>query len=691
MINLFEFEGCIQIRCEGADCELPLAPALVLFGKNDAGKTNLLRAVAHAVVGDWGSPREKVFAGHEEAHGVQSVGGDIVLPFDPSSVRHLRLFAHCFPEGVEIGFSGGGGDFIEHRARRLPGVRDTIDWRAGFGSDAPSPGIDENARDEAYAAYFTDVCRAVDAWGARCRGPRSENWAGARLSLWGNGSSDLASLDDGLFVLRPVMTGDGVWAAPAGELVQVVCDERLLRGTVTDSEVTRLHRTIDAHISGATRPGYMGERWSSVADPWFDAESDRPSAAAAAACATLSELANSIAAAFITRDYRIEVQPLSPRVWHQNDGKRIRVALVADEGPVLDRSGVRRWLEGFPPGYGLDAVGEGVRVWTRFAVLEAIRRLSPRPLRLGEEGELPTLYIFDEPELHLHPSAQVDAARFVADLVKSGGHVILATHSPAFLNEPILGARTIVVHRTDGLTRTTEIEGGRLDRIERLADSMGLTRADIIQLTRGVLLVEGHHDRCVIEGFFGRELAEAHVRVLSLRGAHQVRGLADADLLLGLGIPLCLMLDKTRGEIVGVWNQNARQTDAARRQLESVYGSSREERELVELLGWLVKNPRWEQFTIQAVPFPHPDIAWAIPEAAVNLLAPGFEGWAQVNAELQRRGRCNPKDVCRELGFEVTFPNLSRAVALAREHGYEPDSALKAAIAKVIEQVTGSG
>ena len=51
---------------------------------------------------------------------------------------------------------------------------------------------------------------------------------------------------------------------------------------------------------------------------------------------------------------------------------------------------------------------------------------------------LHTIYLFDEPERHLHPVAQIEARNWVAGLVEDPScSVILATHSPEFLDIPL--------------------------------------------------------------------------------------------------------------------------------------------------------------------------------------------------------------------------------------------------------------
>ena len=265
-------------------------------------------------------------------------------------------------------------------------------------------------------------------------------------------------------------------------------------------------------------------------DPWFDQESEGLSPQLIEGCVRLSKLATRLAPGFVKRHYRVELQPLEPRWWDLNDGSRLRVALVPHHAePEWDDS---------PLGFGLDSVGAGLRIWALFAVYEAIRRSS-------SQDDRTTLFLFDEPERHLHPVAQREAAAFIASIVAEGANVMVATHSPAFLNEAIPHSRYVRLSRRDGVTCASPLDPGRLMTFEENWADLGLSRADLIQLTRGALLVEGEHDRRVVESFFGENLAAAQIRILSLRGTDNALALIDAQLLQQLEVPVFLMLDGT--------------------------------------------------------------------------------------------------------------------------------------------------
>lgn len=450
------------------------------------------------------------------------------------------------------------------------------------------------------------------------------------------------------------------------------------------------------------RWGWGGDEWARVhedeleesrADPWFDEATGLPSDEVLEGCEQLSILATRLAPQFVTRDYRIELQALEPRWWDLNDGRRMRIALVpygddVSSGPedaqvwedvrLEDRVRflVQKELQEpdrTPPGFGIESVGAGLRVWAMFAVYEALRRFSKDETRA-------TLYVFDEPERHLHPTAQREAAAFIAAIVREGANVIVTTHAPAFLNEPIPHARYVRLSRGEGVppfhgyTRAFPLDSGRLATIERDLHELGLTRADLIQLTRGVLLVEGEHDRLILESFFGEQLGDAHVRVLTLRGTDNALALLDAELLQQLGVPLFLMLDRTSSQFVEDLNRGR-----------ITPGGTKEERALASLAAAL----RSKSFAVTPLALELPDIVWTLPEKAVRAVAPKFAGWKQATTDLrEHKGAINPKDLLRDrYELSITIPVLRRIVAIAREHGLEPSPVLKSATATLMRSI----
>src|SRR5207247_1115634 len=105
-------------------------------------------------------------------------------------------------------------------------------------------------------------------------------------------------------------------------------------------------------------------------------------------------------------------------------GERLRVALVSR---LPEREEPAFAPEDEPRGFQSGAVGAGLQPWALFSLHEAFR------VARGESIVAPPVYVFDEPERHLHPLAQREAAEFLAQIVADGGNLVVATHAPAFL------------------------------------------------------------------------------------------------------------------------------------------------------------------------------------------------------------------------------------------------------------------
>ena len=271
------------------------------------------------------------------------------------------------------------------------------------------------------------------------------------------------------------------------------------------------------------------------ADPWLERDGDAVSLhpLVLESCADLSTRATELAPPFITRDYEIVIHPHTPDEWRRL-GHRASVRLRPLRAP--DET------------FDLAVASTGIATWVGYAIAEAIR--------LYEEADIAhrtTLFLLGEPERHLHPVAQGEIADWITERAASGAHVVVATHAPPFLQLGLEHVEYCKVARgrTDRQTRTTRITG---EIIEALSDSgadLGLSPATLIQLTRAWLVVEGEHDKKIVDAFFGHELREAWVGVIALRRAARAKAtFLNLQVLKPLGIPFFVLLDNVRADLV---------------------------------------------------------------------------------------------------------------------------------------------
>lgn len=143
----------------------------------------------------------------------------------------------------------------------------------------------------------------------------------------------------------------------------------------------------------------------------------------------------------------------------------------------------------------------------------------------------------------------------------------------------------------------------------------------MIQLTRAALIVEGEHDRLVIDRFVGKDLRAARIYVLPLGGAKQAGGIPDLKFLKDVDVPLFLLFDNVSAESL--------------KDREEHPSDSLELRELKLLLN------AWPEDRRRPVPLPFdpPDIICALPPEAVDQVMrqagyrDGFSGWEPLIGE----------------------------------------------------------
>ncbi len=159
------------------------------------------------------------------------------------------------------------------------------------------------------------------------------------------------------------------------------------------------------------------------------------------------------------------------------------------------------------------------RRWCEFAVSFALEQ--------REVESIGAVALLDEPEAALHVAAErwmLQGLRHLAD--EHGMPILAATHSAELLNDPDVRLQHVA---RDASGRTTVTPLGSPLRPE--IESLGLEPSDLLQLYRVILLVEGQHDKFVLEGLIGDELERARTLVLPLRGAKSVPQLVEARLL----------------------------------------------------------------------------------------------------------------------------------------------------------------
>ena len=160
----------------------------------------------------------------------------------------------------------------------------------------------------------------------------------------------------------------------------------------------------------------------------------------------------------------------------------------------------------------------------------AERNWAAIAIEMALDGPQPGFLLIDEPEAALHRSAESFMAQGLMSIADQWGlDVVVATHSPELLNQS--GANVNLIRRSDqGLVGGRQIHQLGSEGREDLLD-MGLQPSDLLRRQRGFLLVEGEHDRHVLDAFIGDRLRELRIEMLPMRGAGKLTSALDARVL----------------------------------------------------------------------------------------------------------------------------------------------------------------
>jgi len=174
------------------------------------------------------------------------------------------------------------------------------------------------------------------------------------------------------------------------------------------------------------------------------------------------------------------------------------------------------WIE--EEGFGrvpVDYTGEGVKRVLIFSLVRTLAdlrqgRLSVMEVEVSEDKE-PTevrqslLILYEEAELFLHPGLQKILLKAFGSLKESGDQVIFSTHSPFMLRSPFLSTINLVSKDPSAGTQVVEFH----ERVDKMGSSeqnrlLQIQNASSYIFAEEVLLVEGESDRIVL-----RKLAPA--------------------------------------------------------------------------------------------------------------------------------------------------------------------------------------
>lgn len=183
---------------------------------------------------------------------------------------------------------------------------------------------------------------------------------------------------------------------------------------------------------------------------------------------------------------------------------------------------------------GLDKHGRGVRDIAELATRIALRH--------------PRLIIADEVDSRLHAGLRSRLSRGLADVAAEDDlTIIVASHSAELLDEP-----SAVLWRMDDFS----MQRVPTDFWQKRGAIGDLRPSDALMLTRAWLIVEGEHDKAVLNGWIGDALARRRVRIAKMGGTHQIGSVIDSQFLFEqTAARVVIAVDHSRAKVIKHLNQ----------------------------------------------------------------------------------------------------------------------------------------
>jgi hypothetical protein len=621
------------------DVFLPLGRLTILLGRNDAGKSSLLRSVERDLSG-----------GHYDTvdrETSREVGGVFFVAVEDTELRELIVGARNIRRHLREerkGFLGRrppwglqGWDLDRKEVVEFDEEDEPIEaWRAMLGEHAPTTEgfgalLDELSSSRLIALEPAGSDGGERVWNAMWCLPALEDLspelrqalgespllpfgaARRRAEAKAAGKNPIA-LARGLYAAvhgnpRHLWAkGAPVVVAPIGQTRSAHLPRGLavpigfpaLREEVTDALndlVTAARHGADDARNDWEAPTSAEESARAAPRNWLedDEEGWRVHPDAVAAAAFISAAANRLVPGFLAERYRIEVELRPVDGWVGEGGRALdlRLSERRDDSRV----------EEFP----VERVADGMRLWVQLALLEACEqagrvagalgdmadewwaRAQPAQLAyssgsdaaedLDREADVfwdvlkeaiedlrgldrrekpwltgtlaavldqprsedwtrrgarhQRLFIVDEPERHLHPNLQREAARWLeASAEQRIAGCLVATHGTPFL---ALASREdsplyVYIRREDGGTRCEPFDAGELRGLDEIVGALGFDRGELLTTISLFLVVEGIHDAVFFERVFG-ELRAARIALLPMEGVSNYKAVIDSDAL----------------------------------------------------------------------------------------------------------------------------------------------------------------
>ena len=159
----------------------------------------------------------------------------------------------------------------------------------------------------------------------------------------------------------------------------------------------------------------------------------------------------------------------------------------------------------------LDKMGDGTNRRTTMAIFKHKKDKNDR------------VYVFDEPETHLHIKAQLDILHLLKDLTKERKQIIITTHSPFLINQ--VNLNEIKLMRLDNKHGSMVSSIDSSDKSQIALSNLGIRNIDLF-FTNKLLIVEGESEEKFIpimyEKLYGYPITHNFVKIVKAEGIKDI-------------------------------------------------------------------------------------------------------------------------------------------------------------------------
>ncbi len=142
--------------------------------------------------------------------------------------------------------------------------------------------------------------------------------------------------------------------------------------------------------------------------------------------------------------------------------------------------------------------GDGMQRALMLAIIQAYADYRRKD---GDEGKS-FIFLIDEAELHLHPTAQRKLKRALSDICSNGDQVFVNTHSSVLITDNFDSQSTFKVEKTEKITDISPIENEQ-ERQNIVYELLGGSPTDLL-LPPNFMIVEGESEQLFLERIIKR-------------------------------------------------------------------------------------------------------------------------------------------------------------------------------------------